>query len=598
MNPEQIFTIPKPEDYSGLHNKLSKSLNRERFWDDSLGEQLLPAATASSMLHSGGDVSPEEKLGYENAIIAAEDTMDYRKDVTASLKRDISPTVKSIRRVGSEVRSKMDEFSKMREDFSIEIARHQITDAKHNSLLSELHQAERFIDAKNAIIKDLRHQLEEVERSTTTTDRSLEITKEKLTENLNNTEEEVTKLQAAVENIKAIKFEKRNFPEAKSSGAPAAQPETQIKTTPEKKEGLVMTPEFAVKAVDHHLLTINRYMSSGNKVYEQAAIDFVDKIKKQLDRCEDENIRDTQKARLDEALKKPASTPAAPAAEATAPPQTTTPTAAKEIEASEPTETKTSPAAKKISLGAAAIAAGTLALGAVGPDQKQDQDFTYRLASVGNKIETPTNQIETVEKIGNVTVDTRLKTITINGNDSPLLLEALEKKGDYYIGSYNYGGVIKYIAVPDLNTLKSLSAAKNDEEIKILISPFANKVLDENPEMKGVSVVCGQSRTEDGVKRIISFNFKRQGSEVKEAKDGHITPKENPLAKEIFGKKYSEYVKEVSNKKLGELKNIPEGNIRVELQKLADILRVYKYNDWAQRETIDNLLKETLKKVV
>jgi hypothetical protein len=375
--------------------------------------------------------------------------------------------------------------------------------------------------------------------------------------------------------------------------AAPAQPTTQTKTTPEKKEGLVMPSDFAVKAVDHHLLTINKYMSSGNKVYEQAAIDFVDKIKKQLDRCDDKNVREAQKARLDKALKKPAI--AAPAAAPSVPPQTVTPTPEKEVTGPSTTETKTSPAAKKISLGAAAIAAGTLALGAVGPDQKQDQDFTYKVASLQNQTSTSFSPEQKVKKIGNVTVDTKLKTVSITGVTSPLLLKTLEKKGDYYIGSYNYGEITKYIAVPDLNTLKSLSAAKNDEEIKVLLSPFANKVLDENLEMKGVSVICGQSRTEDGIKRIVSFNFKRQGREIKEAKDGHITLEETPLAKKIFGKKYNEYVRSFKNLTLDQFRSLGSDEIEDvenEVIKLGEKLLFYKYNDSARNRKIDDLLRE------
>jgi hypothetical protein len=63
-----------------------------------------------------------------------------------------------------------------------------------------------------------------------------------------------------------------------------------------------MTPEFAVEAVDHHLLTINKYLGSGNKIYIDAAKKLAGDVKKHLERCTDETVKREQIARIDAAF--------------------------------------------------------------------------------------------------------------------------------------------------------------------------------------------------------------------------------------------------------------------------------------------------------
>lgn len=379
-------------------------------------------------------------------------------------------------------------------------------------------------------------------------------------------------------------------------------PESKISTTPEKKKVGTISPEDASKMMEGVIETLKKYRQSS--ALRRSAEDLVKMITKTLvNGCDDEETVKRLIADMEATLNP--STKVEVDTTTPEPKRTRKPAAKKERRGDEAkvknkneAEQEKAEAAhaqqteKRVNIAKGALVATSAALAGFGLAASQAPekfDLATRQA-LTQKIEAPAENQNTIEKIGNIEIDSRAKMITVGGVN--LLVTGIEKKGDYYICSQDFGGKIKYIAIPSVDVLKTLAIAKNDEEVKVLLSPFANMVLIENPIMPGISIVTG--RTEDG-KVIMSYSFKRQEREVVEARDKHIEVKESPVVKEIFGKKYNEYVRSLQNLTLDQFKSLSHdeiGGIEKEVRVLGERLLFYKYNEAAKNKKIGDLLNE------
>lgn len=601
MNPSAEpthFDVRKPEDYHTIHERLSTGLNKRRFFNDDLEAELPGAKNSAAALHYDSSLDGADIEKHEEAIRGVEGKMLNRLAVTQQVSAKISPFVKSLRRVGIEVRSRENEI---KDDYSIEIANHQITQAKHALLLRELDQAERFIENKNAIIKDLQQQISDLKSSGSVGAETLEITKTKLAENVERTKKDVNKLQAAIDNIKAIKFETRSFPEATK--------------TPEVKR-VILTPEKAGAIVKSTLSIVSVFMKNGAPHFVDKAKKIVATTKKALENMDDSAEKTTILAELDAALVKveaepvastPAPTPATPAA--------VTPVASTPATPNTTVKKESSPM-KKTGLATLAVAA---ALGA-SPLNETPKNIESTPTIASAQIFSPRNgaqeAMKEIEKVGNVVIDTKNNIITV-GASLPIKMKYITpqtivvdgNKYKYFLATYNdgsVGGRDRNYLIPtetDMATYKEMSKL-GDNYGGATMSHVAYQYLKAYPQYAGVGVFSGMTtlgteRSPSGqiwsVPQVYNFKANPGRTEISSAQENKFEIKTNEAAKKIFStdEKYKRYEKELAGKSLSEFRKMSSYEmvgLEKEFAELGEIFKPYLNNTDYLTKSISELL--------
>ena len=651
LSPEKSYDVRTPEEYARIYERLRIPGEKKPIQDrDHLSDKVGLATFATLKMQQGTDTPSDHQ-----DILSAEETLENRYKIRGDVRSSIRPTFHSIKTVGREVNKKLSEIVDLRKRIIEEVAQHALTLDKKRDLHRQLLDAETFITQKNAQITLLQQQIKNITTGNAEASEMLNQGRSDMAEELEKTVGQVSEIskitKEAEEKIKQDIIDLKTTsaqPEQKEGGnnsqivtatptnaaerivnipkpaekgdtfsveagtavttSPTAkvEPEVTAKTetkptpssapavapTPEKKKVGVISPEIATKNVDIFIDEIEKDWGN-DPIYRDGVIKRVEATIKILDgNCDDKELVKKLTARLRAAvdnlgkkqpkpIKKPTTKKKNPVV---GPEIKETPVATEQDLAHDKKIERRVGIAKGALIATSAAIAG---FGLAASQAPEKFDLATRQA-LAQKIETPAKEVSSVEKIGNITIEN--KTITVDG--IMFLLATLEKKGDYYIGSYKFGEGVKYIAVPSAEVLRTLVIAKNDEEVKTLLSGFANMVLIENPLLPGISVITG--RTEGG-RAIISYSFKREEREVKEAKDKHIEIAENPVAKEIFGKKYNEYVRSLQNLTLDQFRSLTHDEIvgiEKEVKVLGEKLLTYKYNEAARNRKIGDLLNE------
>lgn len=260
--------------------------------------------------------------------------------------------------------------------------------------------------------------------------------------------------------------------------------------------------------------------------------------------------------------------------------------AGKKKKAEEEEAKKSKEMQRNAGIGLAAMAVGaSLALGATYAKQDtkpaEGLENTYPIAA--KRLEG--EREKQIEKIGAITVDKKLNTVSI-GTET-LLLQSLEKFDKYYLGIEKVGDTKRYIIIPSEQVQTQLKVAKTEEEKVIILSGVADEILSRNPNMPGCSILTGELVKKDvnGVAvtgmRTCSFkNDKLAG--IVEARHRDVEVKQNPVAKEIFGNRYAEYVRSIQNLTLKQFISLTSDEIigiEDEVSKLGDALKKKYYNE-------------------
>ena len=278
----------------------------------------------------------------------------------------------------------------------------------------------------------------------------------------------------------------------------------------------------------------------------------------------------------------------------------TTGTAAKsEVKPSAPkTETKpadgaTKPEAKKFGLGSVAIATALGAAAALATPAilNNDKPATNEAAAQPGE--------SAPVKIGDMTLYTKDKYLLFtSGNVSTkLVFESVESGNGYYLAKMRSGDLIKNIAIPSQTTLPEFKAAADADSRLAVASTLADRILANNPIMPGVTVlttnVVNKQIGNDNVPTFEAYSFKRQSGEVVEAKHAAVEIKENPIAKEIFGKKYDQYVARFRDISLAQFRRMSDEDIKGvkdEVKKIGEIGSPFIKNGEREASSVEELL--------
>ena len=270
----------------------------------------------------------------------------------------------------------------------------------------------------------------------------------------------------------------------------------------------------------------------------------------------------------------------------------TTGAAAKSEAKSSSTKTESKPEAKKFGLGSVAIATALGAAAALATPAilNNDKPTTNEAAAQPGE--------SAPIKIGDMTLYAKDKYLLFtSGNVSTkLVFESVESGNGYYLAKMRSGDLIKNIAIPSQTTLPEFKAAADADSRLAVASTLADGILANNP-IPGVTVLTGVTKkTGEGnisALEALSFKRQRQSGEVMEARHAAVEIKENPIAKEIFGKKYDQYVARFKDIPLAQFRRMSDEDIkdvRNEVNKIGTILSPFIKNGEHEASSVEELL--------
>ncbi len=254
---------------------------------------------------------------------------------------------------------------------------------------------------------------------------------------------------------------------------------------------------------------------------------------------------------------------------------------------------ETKPEAKKFGLGSVAIATALGAAAALATPAILSKDKPATVEAAAQPGESAPI------KIGDMTLYTKDKYLLFtSGNVSTkLVFESVESGNGYYLAKMRSGDLIKNIAIPSQTTLPEFKAAADADSRLAVASTLADRILANNPIMPGVTVlttnVVNKQIGNDNVPTFEAYSFKRQSGEVVEAKHAAVEIKENPIAKEIFGKKYDQYVARFRDISLAQFRRMSDEDIKGvkdEVKKIGEIVSPFIKNGEREASSVEELL--------
>lgn len=273
--------------------------------------------------------------------------------------------------------------------------------------------------------------------------------------------------------------------------------------------------------------------------------------------------------------------------------------AGQEKKAKEEESKKSKEMQSKAKVGLAALVTGaSLALGATYAKQEsKDVGIEQAFPITAKRVESEMGG--SVEKLENITVDYKSKTALFEEGKVKTLIkfENLNRVNNYYFGVAKFGDQEKNILIPSRQIMAQLKVAKSEEERHSIASTYADQVISNNPNLKGVTFLTGQivykNVGHERVPTLEAYSFKRQSGEIMPARNNSVEIEYNQLAKNIFGEKYPEYVKRFKDLTLAQFRKTSYEDIkdvREEVNKVGGILAKYVKQGGYEAQTIDELL--------
>lgn len=272
--------------------------------------------------------------------------------------------------------------------------------------------------------------------------------------------------------------------------------------------------------------------------------------------------------------------------------------AGKKKKAEEEEAKKSKEMQRNAGIGLAAMAVGaSLALGATYAKQGNEGAIEQAFPITAKRVESEMGG--SVEKLENITVDYKSKTALFEEGKVKTLIkfENLNRVNNYYFGVAKFGDQEKNILIPSRQIMAQLKVAKSEEERHSIASTYADQVISNNPNLKGVTFLTGQivykNVGHERVPTLEAYSFKRQSGEIMPARNNSVEIEYNQLAKNIFGEKYPEYVKRFKDLTLAQFRKTSYEDIkdvREEVNKVGGILAKYVKQGGYEAQTIDELL--------
>jgi len=272
--------------------------------------------------------------------------------------------------------------------------------------------------------------------------------------------------------------------------------------------------------------------------------------------------------------------------------------AGKKKKAEEEEAKKSKEMQSKAKVGLAALVTGaSLALGATYAKQGNEGAIEQAFPITAKRVESEMGG--SVEKLENITVDYKSKTALFEEGKVKTLIkfENLDRVNNYYFGVAKFGDQEKNILIPSRQIMAQLKVAKSEEERHSIASTYADQVISNNPNLKGVTFLTGQivykNVGHERVPTLEAYSFKRQSGEIMPARNNSVEIEYNQLAKNIFGEKYPEYVKRFKDLTLAQFRKTSYEDIkdvREEVNKVGGILAKYVKQGGYEAQTIDELL--------